>query len=376
LKESTARPLPRLGALALALALAGCGTTFSGDRVDYRAASAKINPLEVPPDLTQLSRDGRYTTNKGSISASSTAQATMVATASKPSVAPASLGAYKVERDAHRRWLSVPKPPEAIWQDVLNFWQDLGFAVVRKNADAGVIETDWLENRAKLPQDFIRKSLGGVLNTFYSTGELDQYRTRIERNADGGSDIFVTHKAMEEVYTNALKEATVWQPKAPDPHMEAEMLQRLMVKLGASEAMAQAAVANPVNAAPAPTSARVLTGQAGAALEVDDSLDRSWRRVGLALDRSGFTVEDRNRSTGLYYVRYVDPKTAGKDDSGNFLTRLFSKDSDSSAAAQRYQVALKGDGSKTVVSVLTAQGTPETGENGKRIITVLAEELK
>ena len=56
-------------------------------------------------------------------------------------------------------------------------------------------------------------------------------------------------------------------------------------------------------------------------LTLDEPFDRAWRRVGLALDRVGFTVEDRDRAKGLYYVRYVDPKTDGKKSDG--LVRTF-----------------------------------------------------
>ncbi len=368
-----------LGALALLAALAGCSSSsLSTDRVDYRSNTAKINPLEVPPDLAQLSRDSRYQTQNGVVSASATAQGagTRGATSSGPVVAPTALGEFKVERDGARRWLSVPKTPEQVWPQLIAFWEGLGFVITKRSAEAGVMETDWVENRAKLPQDIIRRTVGTVLDSVYSTGELDQYRTRIERTATG-SEIFITHRGMEEVYTNSQKEATVWQPRPADEQMEAEMMGRLLVKLGASETQAKAAVANPVPGVPAAERARVISGGPGAALEVDDGLDRAWRRVGIALDRSGFTVEDRDRAAGLYFVRYVDPTSAGKEAGGNFFTRLFGASTDTSSAALKYQVALKGEGaSKTIVSVLNSQGAPVTGDNGKRIVSLLATELK
>jgi outer membrane protein assembly factor BamC len=359
--------------VALAIVLAGC-SSFSGDRVDYRSASVKINPLEVPPDLAQLNREGRYQTQRGVVSASTLPQGgTGVTRAPAAAVAAQSLGDYKIEKDGTRRWLSVPKTPEQVWPELIAFWQELGFTITKKNAVAGTMETDWAENRAKLPQDIIRKTIGSILDSVYSTGELDQYRTRIERTATG-SEIYITHKGMEEVYTSALKDATAWQPRPADPQMESEMMARLMVKLGAPEEVARNAVANP-SVASAPARARVLTGRPGAALEVDDALDRAWRRVGMALDHSGFTVEDRDRSAGLYYVRYVDPKSVGKEDRG-FLTKLFGGSNDSASAALKYQVALKGEGDKTIVSVLSAQGTPVSGDNGERIVSLLAAELK
>jgi outer membrane protein assembly factor BamC len=368
-------------ALALAVALAGCSSSgvFTNDRVDYRSNSAKMNPLEVPPDLTQLSRDTRYQqqTQRGVVSASAmpTGAPTTVRTASASTVVPGSLGDFKVERDEQRRWLSVPKPPEQVWPLLVSFWQqDMGFSLTKNDASAGVMETNWAENRAKLPQDVIRKTIGSVLDSVYSTGELDQYRTRVERT-DTGSEIFITHRGMIEVYTTPMKDNTRWEPRPPDPQLESEMLGRLLVKLGATETVARQAVDNPVSAVPAQPRARIVEGKPST-LEIDDSLDRAWRRVGIALDRSGFTVEDRDRAAGLYFVRYVDPKTAGQDVTPGFFSKLFGGSTDSSAAAQKYQVALKGDGGKTTVSVLNSQGAPDTGENSRRIATTLANELK
>jgi outer membrane protein assembly factor BamC len=369
---------PVLYTLALSLALAGCSSNslFSGDRVDYRSASTKMNPLEVPPDLAQLSRDGRYQQQqRGVISASTMPAAGSTVRTSAPAVAPGEVAGYKVEKDEHRRWLSVPKPPEQVWPLIVSFWQDLGFTLTKNDASAGVLETNWAENRAKLPQDIIRKSLGSLLDSAYSTGEMDQYRTRIERTPNG-SEIFVTHRGMIEVYTNPQKDFTKWEPRPSDPELENEILSKLLVKLGASETIARNAVENPVSAAPKKDRARVLTDKPAATLEVDDNLDRAWRRVGIALDRSGFTVEDRDRAAGLYFVRYVDPKTAGQDATTGFFAKLFGGSSDTSGAALKYQVSLKSEGSKTIVSVLNAQGTPDAGENSQRIVTLLADELK
>ncbi len=366
--------------LLLAAMLGGCSSgLFSGDRVDYRSAATKMNPLEIPPDLQQLSRDGRYQQpqQRGVVSASAmpAAGGASMRPVVAPAVAPTALGEFKVEKDEKRRWLSVPKPPEQVWPQIVSFWQDLGFTLVKNDASAGVMETNWAENRAKLPQDVIRRSLGAVLDSVYSTGEMDQYRTRIERTATG-SEIFVTHKGMVEVYTTPQKDFTKWEPRPTEPDLENEILTKLLVKLGASETVARGAVENPVAGTPVEPRARVLTGTPGSALEVDDGLDRAWRRVGLALDRSGFSVEDRDRAAGLYFVRYVDPKTAGQDASPGFFAKLFGASTDSSGAAIKYQVALKADGSKTIVSVLDSQGAPDGSENSKRIAARLADELK
>jgi outer membrane protein assembly factor BamC len=256
---------------------------------------------------------------------------------------------------------------------VRTFWKDSGFALVQDRADAGVLETDWAENRAKLPNDIVRRTVGRVFDSIFSTGELDKFRTRVERTPTG-SDVFITHRGMQEVYTDQRKDSTVWQPRPADPQLEGEFLSRLMLKLGAKEEVAQTAL---TPAASGPARARIVAGQPAATLQVDDNFDRAWRRVGLALDRSGFTVEDRDRAQGIYYVRYVDPKFAGREEPG-FFSKLFSfggKKADETQLA-RYRVAVKSDGTKSTVSVLDAKGAPENGEVGKRIVGLLVDDLK
>jgi len=183
-------------------------------------------------------------------------------------------------------------------------------------------------------------------------------------------------RGMVEVYADVQKTQTTWQPRPADPHVEAEMLGRLLQKLSAKPPRA-VPVAAAVAAASAPepaARARMLEERPTPTLEVIDTFDRAWRRVGLALDRSGFTVEDRDRAQGLYFVRYVDPAQAGKDEP-NFISKLFSSKTDPSGLA-RYRVSVKGEGAVSVVTVLDSKGAPEKGEAAQRIIKLLLADLK
>ena len=376
--KSLLSPTPlRLSTLALAtLLVSGCTVLnpFSGEKVDYKTSAAKSKPLEVPPDLSQLSRDSRFQAQGGVISASTaaaagTAQPGVVAT---PAVAVLARGDIRVERAGQARWLVVPQAPEQLWPQLRTFWEQRGFVLQTDDAAIGVMETNWAENRSKLPNDVIRNTLGRLVGNLYDTGERDLFRTRIERTATG-SEIFVSHRGAEEVYVGERRDALTWRARLSDPQLEAEMLSRMMVALAPKEPQAQALAA--VSAATdGPPRARMLDGQPAPTVEVDDPLDRAWRRVGLALDRGGFTVEDRDRAGGLYYVRYVDPKSAGKEEPG-FFAKLF-RSSSASMAPVRYRVSLKSVGAKTQVSVLTSAGAPETGENGKNIASLLLRDLR
>ena len=363
----------RCAVLALVAGLAGCSSIdgfLSGDKVDYRNSAARTKPLEVPPDLTQLARDPRYAPQGGVISAAAAPQTPSLqpGSAALTSVAPSVVGKVRVEKQGPQRWLVAEAPPEAVYPAVRDFWQERGFALTTDNAQAGVMETDWVENRAKLPNDLIRSTLGRLVDRLYDTGERDRFRTRIERGANG-TEIYLTHRGLEEVYSGERKENTVWRPRDNDPQLESEILTRLLVHLGSKDEAAKSAVAG---APEAPARARTLGGVA--TMEVDEPFERAWRRVGLALDRSGYTVEDRDRSAGLFYVRYIDPKTAGLEEP-NFFAKLFgAKGPDRTPV--RYRVALKGEGTKTTVAVQSSAGAPEAGDAGKAIVAQLVRELR
>jgi outer membrane protein assembly factor BamC len=182
---------------------------------------------------------------------------------------------------------------------------------------------------------------------------------------------------MAEVYVGQRNDSTVWQPRPGDPQLEAAFLARLMVKLGAKEEQARTTVAAATTAPSAPARARLIEGGPTPTLQLDDSFDRAWRRVGIALDRTGFTVEDRDRGQGLYFVRYVDPAYAGREEP-NFLSRMFSfgKKKGDDGGLAKYRVKVTSEGQSTTVAVLDSQGRPDTTENGRRIASLLLEDLR
>lgn len=382
LRTSAKRPavaIATTGAVCAAtLLMGGCSSIdglFGGSKVDYRTQAAKTAPLEVPPDLTQLAREGRFRATADTVSASGM-QSRAAAVATTTQVAPNAVGDIRVERQGNQRWLIVPLPPEQVWPVVKAFWAERGFALEVENAQTGVLETAWTENRTKIPEDFIRRTIGRVFDALYSTGERDRYRTRLERTASG-TEVYISHRAMEEVYTSAQKDNTTWRAKPADPQAEAEILSALMVRLGTKEDVARVSMVKATTStAPSRPAAAALGAAApvgATSLVVEDDFDRAWRRVGLALDRSGFSVEDRDRAAGLFFVRYVDPALAGKEEPG-FLSRWFGKAEP--APVQRLRVQLKAEGGKTTVTVQNSQGAPETGAAARRIIGEVSVALR
>jgi outer membrane protein assembly factor BamC len=359
-------------ALVSAVATTGCssvGDFLSGDKVDYRSSGAQTVKLDVPPDLSQLPGQTRY----GQVTASTvSASSLMRADKADANVVLPQSTTVKLERQGQTRWLSVNLPPEAVAEQVRSFWLDMGFELTTDKADLGLFETNFNENRAKVPQDGVRKALGKVFEALYDTGERDQYRTRIERTA-GGCEVYITHRGLSEEFEDAKKERTTWKVRPSDPGLEAEMLSRLMVKLGAPKDAATAAKA--VAAAPvAANTALARLDASGVNLSVDADFDTAWRRVGLALDRSGFTVENRDRKNGNYEVRLSDSDVEANKP--GFFKRLFSSSAASYDGLSRYNVKVVGQSrSNTLVSVTDDKGNTSKSDTAKRIAKQLLDEL-
>ncbi|MBL8398900.1 MAG: outer membrane protein assembly factor BamC [Candidatus Accumulibacter sp.] len=374
----------RFGVATLAVLLTACtGSLLESKRIDYKSASSnRVPTLEIPPDLTSPTRDDRYavpdTGGKGTATFSSYAaeRSPESKTQQRSEVLPEVDHAH-IERAGSQRWLVAMGTPDKLWPTVKEFWQETGFLINLELPDAGVMETDWAENRAKIPQDFLRNALGKLIDTLYSTPERDKFRTRLEPGSTPGTtDIFISHRGMYEIYVTEAKDQTKWQPRPADPELEAEMLRRLMIRLGSEEKRAATAVET---ARQKPLEkARLIRGTDGGAgtLEVDEAFDRAWRRVGLALDRVGFTVEDRDRTHGLYFVRYVDPEADNDKKNDGFFSKLFSFGSSNKTPQTQYRVYVKDSGDQATVQVLSAEGGVDQSATARKILGLLHDQLK
>lgn len=361
--------------LIACIALSACETINEKRNVDYKNTRT-LPPLEVPPDLSAIPDTG-----PGAGTPSSTATYSEFVSDKRPTPASATpttvlpqASEMRIERDSQTRWLVVQATPEDLWPRAREFVSSMGLIVERENPATGVIETNWAENRAKVGTDsqlFLTRWLG----TLYSTGTRDKFRIRLERGAQPGTtEVYVSHRGMEEILVpdraGSEDRSIRWQPRAPDPDAEVEMLQSLMVYLGKPEEQAKTLVAQ----APAPPSERAHLTRRGddVFLSLEDSLDRAWRRVGLSLDRIGFTVEDRDRSKGVYYVRYIDPDK--EQDRPGFFARLFG--ADDKKFNEQYQIHLQTAALGTDVAVRGKDGAPESAKTGERILGLLYEQLK
>jgi outer membrane protein assembly factor BamC len=366
-------------ACALVAMTAGCssvGNLLSNDKLDYRSSGAKTVSLEVPPDLSQLSGQGRYAlaSQGGTVSASAfNNQQGQTNSAQSPAVAAKSVGGVTLQRDGQVRWLAVDQSPEQVWPLVRDFWLENGFELPVDQAKTGVMETNWAENRAKLNQDGLRQLMGRVLDNLYDTGERDQFRTRIERTSKG-TEIYVSHRGLLEVYTDGRKEQTTWKARPADSELEASMLSRLMVKLGSTKEAAQAATASTGSKA-APVARAVLQAD-GLSITLKGDLDQSWRRVGLALDRGGFTVEDRDRSKGVYDVRLASSQDEKKPGLVDKMLGWFGSSKSGSDTLTRYRLQLTPQGADSTVTVQTSEGKPADTNGAREVAKLLTGNLE
>ena len=395
----------RAALVAIALGLAGCSVTETLSdltRIDYKTATRGPR-LDVPPDLVTPRGDDRFALPERAGAGTTYSQfargVEQRPTAGGPAVLPRREG-VRIERQGTQRWLVVDAPADKVWPVVRDFWTESGFALRLSSPETGIMETEWAERRVSVPDSWIRGQLSRALNSLYSTAERDKFRTRLE--TDGKvTEVFVSHRGMIEELTGAQKDSSVWVPRSPDPELEAEFLRRLMLRFGpdrmaaaapsagaaaagsgaaAAGAVAPAAatgVAATAAAASAPPDrARIVEAADGRSyVALQDGFDRSWRQVGLALDRGGFTVEDRDRSKGTFFVRYVDPQQEAR--AAGVLDRVFGSGKPSKdLSGRRYRIVVEPSDPGSRVGVLAEDGSPPSSEADKRIATQIVGLLR
>jgi outer membrane protein assembly factor BamC len=367
-----------LSALMSLVLLAGCSEVNqllgNEESVNYKSAvTQRGEPLSIPPDLTQANSDPRY---RAPASGSTTysqfqQQGEAQATAPKTSNVLPARNDMRVERDGDLRWLVVDRPPEDVFPRLIDFWTENGFTVASNNPSAGLIETDWAENRAKIPESWLRQALGMILESAWDSGEREKFRTRVER-VNGHTEVYVSHRQMLEKRVGADGGQVQWQNGKEDPGLNAAMLARMMVYLGSDVDNARKLVQQAEAAPQKPAIEQDVRSQ-GTSLVVGESFDRAWRRVGVALDGGGFAVDDRDRSAGDYFVRYVDTDTGEKIEQPGFFSRMFS--GDKKAEAPQYRIHLAATGDQTTVTVLDANGARDNSATAQRLLSVLKDKM-
>ena len=379
--------------VTIPMALAACsGFNFSQDRIQYETSDSRA-PLEIPPELSQVPASDRFNvpSRPQTVWASQQEQEVLATQSDSPAtriLLPQGEVA-KVMRDGNNRWVHVSVAPEQVWPVLQDFWSSVGLSLARQDELTGVMETNWAENRANLPQDIIRGTLGKVVDLVYSTGERDQYRSRVERTDDGGCDIFITHRSMVEVVKSlgGDNETTVWQPGPADPMLEAEMVTRLAQRINTefnpkavkqTEEQREQQVQELASYEAAPAISQLEQDADGnpTSILISEGYERAWRRLALAIDRLGFTVEDRDRSRGFFLVRYLDEEYEEQERAKQgFWANAFGRDK--AVEAPQYVIGLQQlSETECRVHVLGPDGKPDQTGVAPKILTLLSEQTK
>jgi outer membrane protein assembly factor BamC len=397
--------------------VAGCGTS-SPTKIDYKSdQKSKETSLAVPPNLIDETPDQRSLPPQGGQTSLSTLQQVQSTAPPETAVVPTVSGLH-IQRDGTESWLVVDnESPDQVWPQIRRFWQEQGFLLVVDQRDKGVMETDWNETHPAINDGFIRNTLSKAMGNSYVTAERNKYRTRLEAAPNGGTYVFVSQKGLREQLTGANNDSSTWVAKPNDPALEAEYLKRLMASISLTQSRAKAgeiqnASLTPAGAQTAPNSAAVANSKANSAaaataaqnvalaaqtppsqaaiaaasgnsdvsaqmtsdeLMLGEPYDRAWLRVGLALDRSNFTVDDRDRNRGLYFVRYVDPKDMSSAEQG-FWSQIFHGRKEK--VAKQYLVNVRAiTPNQTRVAVVDDKGTIDSSSQAKQIMSLMVDQL-
>jgi outer membrane protein assembly factor BamC len=361
---------------ALLQSLAACSwlnNAFPDRSKDYKKAETGRS-LEVPPDLTTTTTSDALVVPEGetTLSGYTSARQTLVRGGSAP-VLPGQEG-ITLQRDRDRAWLVVDADPRSVWSKAREFWLENGFLIVSEDPTIGVLETDWVENREYIPQGVIRSLISRIWEGAYTSAYQDRYRMRLENGERSDTtEVFISHQGIQEQMEGSSDstQTYVWMPRPSDPGLESTMLKKLMIYMGVAPQQAEQQVAAKE---PQPERAELIQQESGGAvLVIHEGFARAWRSVGITLDRVDFAVEDRDRSSGIYYVRYNDPLKGQKK---GVLSKLAFWSSSDDEKVVTYQIKLTDEGADTRVVVLDAAGKPELSVTAVRILTLLHEELR
>jgi outer membrane protein assembly factor BamC len=357
------RPVLVISSVLVLSACSGLNIDSVSDRVNYKN-NKSVNALEVPPDLNAPDYDPTYATIPGgSVSAAALARGEVQN--DSRAVLPTNAG-IQLMREGNVRWLQVNAPAEAVWPKLQEFWRTMGVGIKRDEPRVGIMETDWAENKAEIPLDFIRKTIGKAFEGMYDAGSRDRFKIRLERPAAQATNVYLSHERAEESVSGT---GAKWQYVPARPELEAEMLNRLMVFMQGGDATKTAEPVAEAKLTAVPVAITQLEG-GQPALAVGGAANDVWIRTGVMLGRIGMSIEAQQRANGVYLASYSGD--AGGDSKQGFFSRLFKSDKDMLKVGSKYQVQISDAGNRSLITVGDADGSPLK----PAVATELLERLK
>ncbi|OUR88991.1 hypothetical protein A9Q92_01810 [Methylophaga sp. 42_8_T64] len=329
-------------AVLLTAVISGCGSLPALDEVvpdnsqKYRKAET-MPPLDVPPDLSTARINDEIASNQNSTATySEFEEAATNPLATKYNITPDSKPALSGEGD--KRHLVIPGDREVTWQRLQNFWVQKGYEIKRIDQRIGLMDTD-----------------GGTDNY--------PFRLRMERgDTSKHAEVFVSGRGDDD---NAQK----------DEAMLRQLADFVGVLYQEDKKEIEAVKASQPQIASVKT---VLLDETGGhqALMVEQGFSDVWKRVGRVLDSKGFAVEERDRSRGIYFVRYIDPfNQVEKEDEGWLDKISFWEDDVDQSPEEFFFIKLVSDADQTKIVILDAEEIRISSDTAKRLLGLIQEQL-
>lgn len=339
--------------------------------LDY-TSNKSVKTLDFPPDLTAPEFDMAFVLPAdGVVSASAIGNQSSGFTLDgrQINVLPKSTN-MRFGGAGTSRWLDIDASAETLWPRLRDFWRSLGIPVKRDEPRIGVMETEWVVNRAGLPLNWFNKIAGKVLGSGYDAGSRDRFRARMEKPTATTARIFLTHKGAEKVITGTI---SGWELRPANHELEAEMLNRLKAFLQGDVVGAARNSVSGSEATQTTSLVNIVTQEGLPVLQIHDNYKRSWVLTGIMLDRMGLVAEKRNQAAGIYEVKYQgdDEDTAKR----GFFSRMFGGRKTLLIKGDDYQVHVQDAGKLSVVRITDEEGKPLSKRLSQLVLARLKKEF-
>ena len=351
----------------------GCSTvdnlTDTTNGINYKNNNS-IKTLEFPPDLTTPKFDVAFTLPaSGIVRASKINSKSVDRYSGRDLEVLTSSKNMRIGSSGTVRWLDVDAPANSLWPKLRDFWRSLGVNITKDEPRIGIMLTEWAENRAGLPKDWLRQALGKVLQGTFDAGTRDQYRIRVEKIETNKTRIYLTHKGSEKIVTET---GVGWELRPPKHELEAEMLNRLHAFLQGDKYTATKNT-NESDATQTSSLATLVTEDKRPILQVHESYKKAWARTGVMLERMGLSVESRKQSKGIYGVVYNGDEAI--ESKGGFFSNLFKGKQTFLTKGTAYQIHIRDAGRLTEVKAMDEEGKPLTADQAKKILARIKQEF-
>lgn len=322
---------------ALALAVSGCGYIYGDKGVfrdrseDYKKAP-QTPPITVPAGMDSVPLTEIYVIPP--VQDNFLPQGEFQVPRPVPLSGNTGPEVVRIQKLGDASWALIGVAPGQVWPQVRNFMAASGMQVAHADAQAGLLETNWL--------------------TVEGQPGSSRFQFRIEQGVQRGTS---------ELYVLQMRQGAAdapWPAKSDDPAQASQMLQAV------SQFLADSAESSPVSmiaeqGISAGGKITLVDSQEGYSyLKLELPYDRAWASLGRALEKSAFEITDLDRSGGVYYVRFIG---LAKADEQSWWASLWDSDEMQPMVGQAFVVTMQSLSEQSVSIRLRPQDESLEFEN-------------